>query len=222
MKLRASAAALVLSFSGFLVLAPCGASSGSDENVAVTHNKQGQVEFVVGRIHIKHPVEMVWPVLANPFEFERGISPRFHTTAVLVDRPERSLMECSVDTGFLLPHLKYTVESNYLQDKKISFKSVAGDFKDFEGSWGLEPAENGQGCFVTYSMYVNPGFPVPQWMVREGIKMELPHTLYGLRDRVDAIALGQLIPVNKSISAARDIKPRLSHEMADAKTTRLN
>lgn len=174
----------------------------SKDDVAVSHSKQGDIEFVVASIHIDQPPDRVWPILANPFEFEQTISPKFHTTKVLVDRPDESLLECKVDVGFLLPPINYTVFSSYAPCKRITFKSTAGDLKDFEGSWSVQAAEDGKSSDVTYSMYVNPGIPVPQWLVRQGIRMELPHTLRALRDRVYEIYRGSSTPTPRSLTAA--------------------
>ena len=36
-------------------------------------------------------------------------------------------------------------------------------------------------------MFMDPGFFVPQWLIREGVKNELPRTLSLIKKRVDAI-----------------------------------
>jgi hypothetical protein len=178
----------------------------TSEAVSVSHHKEGKLEFVEGRIRINQRPERVWPILSNPFEFEQSISPRFRMTQVLVDRPEVSLIKCSVDTGILFPAISYTVESHYDHGKKITFQSKEGTLKDFRGFWELSSADNGNASYVTYSMYVEPGIPVPQWIVRQGIRMELPHTLEALRNRVDEIYSGRgAPPVRRSISASGEV-----------------
>src|SRR5688572_21586765 len=144
---RPGKAALALSFvlatSGCLLLPPVAAREPVEvvrdkAPVEVTHHKEGAVQFVAGTITITQPPERVWSVLANPFEFEQSISPRFRTTKVLIDRPDVSVMNCSVDTG-PFPSINYTVESHYDRAKKISFQSTGGDLKDFSGYWKIEP-----------------------------------------------------------------------------------
>ncbi len=116
-----------------------------------------------------------------------------------MDRPDQTVMQCRVDMGFL-PPIKYTVESKYENNRRILFRSTEGDLKDFRGMWEVEPSDGGKESLVTYSMYVQPGIPVPQWIVRQAIKSELPRTLKGLRDRVTQICSKTGLP-----AAARHI-----------------
>ncbi len=167
--------------------------TSKQSDVSVFYKKDGDIEYVVGKIVIAHPPDKIWPVLANPFEFEQTISPRFKTTKVVMDRPDLTVMQCKVDMGFL-PPIKYTVESKYENNRRITFRSTEGDLKDFRGMWEVEPSDGGKESVVTYSMYVQPGVPVPQWIVRQAIKSELPHTLIGLRDRVTEICSKKGLP----------------------------
>lgn len=173
--------------------------------VKVSHRKEGEIQYVVGQIRIEHPPEKVWPILANPFEFEEKISPKFKTVKLITDSADLSVASCRVEIGFLFPAIKYTAESRYEAGRKITFRSIAGDLKDFRGTWELVPANGGKHCDVIYSMYVVPGIPVPQWLVRQGIKFELPHTLSGLKNRVDQIYAGQDTPVQRRIAAAGSV-----------------
>lgn len=170
--------------------------------VTVSHKKEGDIQYVVGKIRINQPPERVWPIMANPFEFEHKISPKFKTVEVVADHPDLTILKCRVDIGFFLPSIKYTVESKYQRQRKIVFRSIGGDLKDFRGAWELEPAAGGLQTDVTYSMYVQPGIPVPQWLVRQGIKIELPHTLTGLSERVNQIYAREDQPVARRTAAA--------------------
>ena len=173
--------------------------------VAVSYRKEHGVDYVTGQIHIGYSADRVWPILANPYEFEENISPRFKTVAVLSDSPERSLLRCRVELGFFFPAIKYTVESHYSQGRHITFQSIGGDLKSFRGYWDVTPSADGRECDVTYSLHVVPGIPVPQWIVRQGIKVELPHTLIGLRDRIDQIYAKHEHPASRSLAAAGKI-----------------
>jgi hypothetical protein len=51
-------------------------------------------------------------------------------------------------------------------------------------------------------MYVDPGFPVPQWIIREGVKTELPRTLMALRKRVKAVCMRTEAMESQTILAA--------------------
>ena len=173
------------------------------------HKKAGDVEFVTATIRVNQPPDRVWPILANPFEFQEKISPHFKTLSVLEDHADMSLLKCRVELGFFLPNIKYIVESRYEQGRRISFRSREGDLKDLRGMWEITPIDGGKACDVSYAMYVNPGFPVPQWFIRQGIKNDIPKTLIGLRDRVESIYTHHNPPVRRSLVAAGNTMSRI-------------
>ena len=51
-------------------------------------------------------------------------------------------------------------------------------------------------------MHIDPGFPVPQWMIREAVKNELPQTLAALRQRVQTISQHHCARAEHTILAA--------------------
>ena len=170
-------------------------------DVVVTYRQEGDVEYVVGKIRIDQPPDKVWPILANPYEFEEKISPRFKTIEVITDKPDVCVLRCHVDMGLFLPPIKYTVESHFGANN-IAFQSTEGDLRDFRGTWEVAPAVGGTQSDVTYSLFVVPGIPVPQWIVRQGVKIELPHTLTALRERVEAVCRNGEQLVHRTITAA--------------------
>lgn len=170
--------------------------------VSISYRHEGDIQYVTGSIRIPHAAEKVWPILANPYEFEEKICPHFKMLEVLVDKPGMTLLKCQVDIGLFLPAVKYTVESRYENGQRISFKSKAGDLKDFRGYWEVIPVNDGRECDVTYSMYVVPGIPVPQWLVRQGVKIELPHTLTALRNRIHDVYESRNALVKRSLAAS--------------------
>lgn len=198
---------------------PMGASptetalSSSDETaerlqsgqVVVQLKKKEDLNYVEGKVLINQPPSRVWPIMTNPFEFEGKISPRMTQVQVMVDKIDLSLLKCKVHIGFFIPDITYVVESRYEPVERISFKRTAGDLKDFRGEWEVRPACGGSKTELTYSMFIDPGIPVPQWIIREGVKSELPRILNGLRDRVNAIYTQNEAPEARSILAAGNL-----------------
>lgn len=168
--------------------------------------EDADTKFVVSKILIDQPPDAVWPVLVNPFEFAGKICPRMRQCDVLQDQPELSVLQCSIAVCFLFPTITYTVESKYEPVNVVEFKRVSGYLRDFRGSWVLRPRKNGTSTEVLYSMFVDPGVPVPKWIVREAVKTELPRTLIGLRERVDEIANHHGNLEAKTIAAARPLE----------------
>ncbi|HEY9713176.1 MAG TPA: SRPBCC family protein [Chroococcales cyanobacterium] len=172
--------------------------------VVVELTERDHIKYVVSRIWIDQPPEAVWPVLANPFEFQGSICPRMKTVEVLTDKAETSVLQCSFNVCFLFPTITYAVQSDYCAPLEVQFHRVGGMLKDFRGYWLLRPVKDGakQKTEVFYSMYVDPGIPAPKWLVREAVKSELPRTLCGLKERVRQIYEGERSPIKRSILAA--------------------
>lgn len=155
--------------------------------VVVGLEEQERTKFVFGRIWIDEPPFKVWRILVNPFEFEGKICPRIKRVEVLVDRIDTSVLKCSVEVCWLVPSITYVVESRYLPCGRIEFRRLSGLPREFKGYWQTRPVAGGTRTEVTYCLYVNPGIPVPQWIIREGVKVELPRVLAGLKQRVKAV-----------------------------------
>lgn len=190
--------------------------NGFDENersklkkgeVVVGMKEVGHTRFVTGKIIIDESPEKVWPIMVNPFEFKGKISPRVKKVEVVTDQSDLSVLRMTMDTAPIpfLPQLSYTVESRYEHTEKggrIEFRRIAGTLRDFRGYWEMSPASGGTKTELTYSMYLDPGFFVPQWIVREGVKGELPRTLLALRERIKAVYEEQERPESHTILAA--------------------
>jgi hypothetical protein len=170
--------------------------------VIVDQQDIGATKFVVAKILIDAPPEKVWPVLTNPFEFQGKISPRMKQVEVLTDRADLSVLRVTVNPGFFLPPFTYSVESRYEPDQRIDFRRVGGTLKDFKGYWTISPQSEGRKSEVTYGMYVDPGIPVPQWIIRAGVRDELPRTLTAMRERVQAVYTGHETLSTRTIAAA--------------------
>ncbi|MBX9672768.1 MAG: SRPBCC family protein [Candidatus Obscuribacterales bacterium] len=167
----------------------------------------GKTKFVTGHILIDQPLAKVWPIMVNPFEFKGKIAPRVKKIDVVTDQTNLSVLRMTLDTTPipLMPTMSYTVESKYdHSDKggKIEFRRISGSLKDFKGTWEVCPADGGTKTALTYSMYVDPGFFIPQWVVRESVKVELPRTLQALRTRVMAVCDDNERPEVHTILAA--------------------
>lgn len=159
-------------------------------------------KYVVGRILIDETPEKLWPVVVNPFEFQGKICHRMKSVKVITDQSNVSVLSCKVGVVFPIPDLEYVVESRYTACKRIEFKRIRGSLRDFRGFWGLTPSAHGTKTEVTYSMYLDPGFPVPEWIVRQGCRNELPTVLTGLRKRVNELKGSHGVPAKHNIAAA--------------------
>jgi carbon monoxide dehydrogenase subunit G len=156
--------------------------------VIVGLKKQGATGFVTGTILINAPPAKVWPIMVNPYEFMGRISPRMKRVEVVLDKPDCSVLKITLDMSILMPNFTYVVESSYKNCERITFERTAGLPKVFKGTWDISPIDGGKKTRLDYATYVDPGFFVPQWLIREGMKNELPHILKAFRDRVEEVA----------------------------------
>lgn len=156
-------------------------------DIVVDLKDVGATKYVEGKILINQPPDKVWPILVNPFEFQGKISPRMKTVEVMSDQTNRSVLKVTLDV-VVIPHFTYTVESSYRNGESVEFHRIGGTLKDFKGSWVMSPADGGTKTELIYCMYIDPGFPVPQWIIREAVKCELPKTLTALRERVQTVS----------------------------------
>ena len=182
--------------------------------VIVGQKNDGDTRYVTGTVIINEPPNRVWPVMVNPFEFQGKISPRMKTVEVVVDKAELSVLKVTLDMSFFYPNFTYVVESKYQNGQRIDFKRIGGVLRDFKGSWEMSPIDNGNKTQLTYSMFIDPGFFVPQWIMREGVKGELPRTLKGLRQRVEAVCQESEALESHTILAAN------SHHLTTASAAR--
>jgi hypothetical protein len=203
--------ALVASTLLALSVLPTAVAGSSIERTTVQRLEAGEVvvnseeiqgtRYVVGKIIIDESPQHLWPILVNPFEFQKRICHRMKHVTVLTDEPLVSVMDCRVGLVFPIPDLDYVVESKYTACKRIEFKRLRGSLRDFKGYWELRPHE-GNKTELTYSMYIDPGFPVPDWIIRQGLRNELPSVLIGIRHRMHSLKHCHGIPEKHNIAAS--------------------
>ena len=86
-----------------------------------------------------------------------------------------------IPVSWLLPKTTYIYRSTYQKFRRIDFKRISGDLKDLEGSWVLERTGGSQQTIVVYSVFLDPGFFAPTWLVRQILRRNLPDVLLALR-----------------------------------------
>jgi len=180
--------------------------------VVVDLVEEGETKFVVGKVVIKQPPEVIWPTLVNPFEFQGTICPRMKSVDVLVDQPDTSVLRYGMNICFPFPSVSYTVESKYAAVEAIEFRRMTGFMRDFRGCWLLRRLDGGA-TEVMYSVYVDPGIPLPRWIIREAVKNELPRILVGLRTRVNDLASSTATARDKTLMCATGAHAKTIHPL---------
>lgn len=137
---------------------------------------------VAAAVRIAAAPPAVWRVMVD-CEAAPEYVPGMRACRVLEERGDVSLIEHRVKVTSLLPELTYVFRVDHRPYERISFRRVAGSLREMTGDWRLRP--DGQGTLVTYSVVLDPGVPVPDWVIRRALTRDLPELLEALKQRVE-------------------------------------
>jgi ribosome-associated toxin RatA of RatAB toxin-antitoxin module len=142
-----------------------------------------QKGMVNAAIMINAPAELIWGSMTDCFHAPEFI-PGLISCKVLEDHGETEIIEHQVKFSWFIPTLTYVFRAVYEKNRRIDFKRIGGNLKEFEGSWILEPVGDGRQTVVLYSVYLDPGFFLPQWLIQMFLRRDLSGLLLALRSRV--------------------------------------
>jgi hypothetical protein len=83
---------------------------------------------------------------------------------------------------FFMPSFEHVFRLDYTPFTHIGVHRVSGPIELLEGSWWLVP-QDGDRTLLVYELSIDPGMPVPRFMVRATLKRDLPHVLEAVRER---------------------------------------
>ena len=109
--------------------------------------------------------------------------PAFQEAQILERDGEGRPSKAKFQVDARLKVVNYTLQYSY-EEKKISWEKTEGDVKEIKGSYTLAP--QGSGTKVTYDYSIDPGFPVPGFLRRQGVKMMVSSALEDLKKRVES------------------------------------
>ena len=148
------------------------------------HERKGRVYAAV---RIRATADVIWNVMTNCQDAPSFV-PGLKRCRRLEGTPDGSweIIEHEVKYSWLLPTVHYTFRADYQRPHRIDFHRVSGDLKDQEGTWLLEESADSSATIVEYEVYLDPGFWVPEALVRHTLRRDLPAVLRALRDRVES------------------------------------
>lgn len=135
-------------------------------------------------ILIDAPAEKVWPIMTD-CEAAPKFVPGLAACQVLHSGQDWEIIQHDVKWTWLLPEVSYVFLEEYEKNKRIDFERIRGGLRDIRGSWRLVPLNDGRQTVLAYGVYLDPGFFVPQWLVRHSLKADLPAVLSALRTQVE-------------------------------------
>lgn len=148
---------------------------------------QGMVEAIV---LIEAPAENIWRIMTDCREIPKFV-PGVKSCRVLDSGQNWEIIRHEVKWIWLLPKITYVFRADYLPNRKIDFASIKGDLREMKGKWQLTPLGPDNQTIVRYSVFLDPGFFLPQWLVRQSLKSDLPALLTSLRNKVLTLLPGQ-------------------------------
>ena len=86
---------------------------------------------------------------------------------------------------FFLPTFEHVFRLDYTPYTRIDVHRVSGPIEYMEGSWWLLPQDNGR-ILLVYQVALDPGLPIPRFLVRATLKRDLPKIVQAVRERAEA------------------------------------
>ena len=150
-----------------------------------TRESRGRVSAAV-RIHAQP--EAIWNVMTD-CERAPSFVPGLKRCRRVESAPNGAweLIEHEIKYSWLLPTIRFVFRADYQRPRRIDFRRVSGDLKEEEGFWLLEATADGSATIIEYEVYVDPGFWVPQALIRRSLRKDLPVALTALRAQVETI-----------------------------------
>ena len=152
-------------------------------------DKEGakKLRFIASAL-IKASPEQVWAVLRGYDLFEEFM-PRVKECQVVKWRKDG----CAVvryDSQVLWVQVHYYILSCPAYPfRKIEFKLAQGydnQIKDTYGFWEIIPAPKNKGSILSYSAYLDSGFPVPEFIAKRLTRSSLIEVLKNVKKRVES------------------------------------
>jgi ribosome-associated toxin RatA of RatAB toxin-antitoxin module len=141
---------------------------------------------ITAKLPILQPVEQVWKVLTD-YEALAEFVPNL-TKSRLLEHPQGGIRLEQVGAGRFLRFnfcARVVLDLEEYFPKKINFRMVEGDFKDFSGSWLLEPYSLDQhtATHLCYSVKVWPKRTMPVGIIERRLSNDMRLNLLAIRQR---------------------------------------
>jgi carbon monoxide dehydrogenase subunit G len=150
---------------------------------SLTPKLTGNLKGVEGKILIQAPPEKIWNILDNQENLPKFI-PKFKKVTVLEKTDDYQKVEVDLKVCGLLPMFKYTmILDTSEKNRRVKFNRVDGCFKKLYGAYELEPST--KGTILTYRMFIDTGFYLPDFVCNNGLKNELPSVLSAIKNQAE-------------------------------------
>src|SRR5262245_4850579 len=139
-------------------------------------------------VEVDAPAAAIWDVL-KACEISPQYVPNVQSCTKLeeLDGGRADLFKQTIKPIFFLPTFEHVFRLDYTPYTRIDVNRVSGPIALMQGSWWLLPEDNGR-ILLIYELSLDPGMPIPRFMVRATLKRDLPKVLAAVRERAEAAA----------------------------------
>ena len=135
---------------------------------------------VTARFEVPQPPDVVLAVLSDYEQIPRFM-PEVRSSVVQERTPERMVVEQEAVSKFLMfsKTVHLLLEVTHDADTIRFVDRSAKSFKRYEGTWRVTP--NGHGTVVTYELAAQPGFDVPEFILKRLLRRDSGQMIDNLR-----------------------------------------
>ena len=155
--------------------------------VMTAHPDGSGTTDVLVKAWIKAPREEVWKIIRSYNTFAEFF-PRVREIRVTGQEGETYQVEYHTELMgvTVVYHLKLIGTVKFQRIDFFLDKSFSNDVKETVGFWALDDAPDGKGTVLTYAIFVDSGFPIPQFLARKISKPNLVQVVKNVRLRVES------------------------------------
>ncbi len=145
----------------------------------------GEVTARVALI-IDAPAQTIWDVL-TACEIAPEYVPNVHSCELLetLDDGRAQIFMQQIRAVFFLPRFEHVFRLDYQPYERVDVTRISGPLGSLEGFWVLLPQPDGR-ILLAHQLQLDPGTPIPRFLVRGRLRRDLPTALNALRDISEA------------------------------------
>lgn len=162
------------------------ALAAGEVQVELVHSDRPLTAEIRLAVEIDAPPEPIWAVL-EACEVAPEYVPNVQSCRRLeeLDGGRAELFVQTIKPVFFMPSFEHVFRLDYTPFTHIGVHRVSGPIEFLEGGWWLVP-QSGDRTLLVYELAIDPGMPIPRFVVRATLKRDLPQVLAAVRERAEA------------------------------------
>lgn len=156
--------------------------AAGDVVVDIVADERANAARIRAAIDIAAPPRVVWLIMTDCERAPRFV-PGLESCRILSRDPggRWDVREHQVIWAWFMPRVRNVFHSDYEAPARLRFHRVEGDLRRSEGEWRLEPLDNGRATRLVYDAIMAPSVPLPDFLVVEALRRDIPIVLRELR-----------------------------------------